>query len=412
MAQQDKINTIEQEETELAQTSKGIPSVAGKRKNKSKKGAVIGVCLALFLLACIGVGFYQKFAPKSVETKEKEPIHYNSAKSLILPSLESITPPEPKVEPQVKSIEVKEEKSPTVAPLPAPATVTVFSEPPRIESTGPQGFGAPAKEQKKEPTLAEKRNMAPMMGESSGASGQGSGGGKGLASTLREEEQEGYVSSGAGGKLGSLMHGMATPSTRAVMMPDRNLLLAKGTFIDCILETKLDTTVPGMTSCVIPQDVYSANGKVLLIEKGSKAIGEYKGAVENGLNRIFVLWTQVQTPKGVRVMLDSPGTDSLGGSGLPGHIDFHWWARFGNALLFTLVQDGFEFAMTKPTENSGGVNYYQNSQDGMEKIIEEAMRQSGNIPPTLTKNQGERIGIFVARDVDFSGVYQLNPIKR
>ena len=71
MAQQDKINSIEQEETELAQTSKGIPSVAGKRKNKSKKGAVIGVCLALFLLACISVGFYQKFAPKSVETKEK-----------------------------------------------------------------------------------------------------------------------------------------------------------------------------------------------------------------------------------------------------------------------------------------------------------------------------------------------------
>ncbi len=96
------------------------------------------------------------------------------------------------------------------------------------------------------------------------------------------------------------MHGMATPATRAVMMPDRNLLLAKGTFIDCILETKLDTTVPGMTSCVIPQDIYSANGKVLLIEKGSKAIGEYKGAVENGLNRIFVLWTQVQTPKGCK----------------------------------------------------------------------------------------------------------------
>ena len=102
MAQQDKINSIEQEETELAQTSKGIPSVAGKRKNKSKKGAVIGVCLALFLLACISVGFYQKFAPKSVETKEKEPIHYNSAKSLILPSLESITPPEPKPELQQK----------------------------------------------------------------------------------------------------------------------------------------------------------------------------------------------------------------------------------------------------------------------------------------------------------------------
>ena len=105
------------------------------------------------------------------------------------------------------------------------------------------------------------------------------------------------------------------------------------------------------------------------------------------MNRIFVLWTQIQTPKGVRVNIDSPATDALGGSGMAGEIDFHWWARFGNALLFTLIQDGFDFAMTKQTENNGGVNYYQNSEDGMNQIIQEAMRQSGNIPPTLTKNQ-------------------------
>ena len=38
------------------------------------------------------------------------------------------------------------------------------------------------------------------------------------------------------------------------------------------------------------------------------------------------------------------------------------------------------------------------------------MRQSGNIPPTLTKNQGERIGIDVARDLYFGGVYALDAI--
>ena len=108
--------------------------------------------------------------------------------------------------------------------------------------------------------------------------------------------------------------------------------------------------------------------------------------------------------------MNSPSTDALGGAGLSGEIDFHWWRRFGNALLFTLIQDGFDFGMSKNTENNGGVNYYQNSQDGMERIIEEAMRQSGNIPPTLTKNQGERIGILVARDVDFSSVYSLKPL--
>ena len=212
---------------------------------------------------------------------------------------------------------------------------------------------------------------------------------------------------GDGGRLGSMLSAVDTPGVRARRMPNRTFLLPKGTFIDCIQETKVDTTVPGMTSCVIPRPLYSADGKVLLIERGSKVIGEYKGAVENGLNRIFVLWTQLQTPTGVRINLDSLGTDEMGGSGLSGHVDYHWWKRFGNALLFSLIQDGFEFAGNQASDNNGGVNYYQNSQDGMEEIVREAMRQSGNIPPTLTRNQGSRIGIFVGRDLDFSSVYGL-----
>ena len=77
------------------------------------------------------------------------------------------------------------------------------------------------------------------------------------------------------------------------------------------------------------------------------------------------------------------------------------------ALWKRLIQDGFEFAGNQASDNNGGVNYYQNSQDGMEEIVREAMRQSGNIPPTLTRNQGSRIGIFVGRDLDFSSVYGL-----
>ena len=36
-----------------------------------------------------------------------------------------------------------------------------------------------------------------------------------------------------------------------------------------------------------------------------------------------------------------------------------------------------------------------------------AVEQSINIPPTLNKHQGELVSIFVARDLDFSGVYRL-----
>lgn len=384
----------------------GIPSVAGKKSSPAKnRNLALMAALVVLMLVCIAFGFYHKHSARNAPPKQQEqatPMF--SGRTLTLPPLSQIQPPEPQPAPVVikESAEPKPERESGLIQEPPAIQMRQTGNGPMVNST----------KEKPEPTLAEKRNMAPMMAESASLKDADVDDGKGLASTLRDEGFDSGTGRSSGGKLGGLLSSISTPPTNATMMPDRNLLLPKGTFIDCVLETKLDTTVPGMTSCVIPRDVYSANGRVLLIERGSKAIGEYKGAVENGLNRIFVLWTQIQTPKGVRVNIDSPATDALGGSGMAGEIDFHWWARFGNALLFTLIQDGFDFAMTKQSENNGGVNYYQNSEDGMNQIIQEAMRQSGNIPPTLTKNQGERVGIFVARDVDFSKVYQLKPTSR
>ena len=384
----------------------GIPSVAGKKSSPAKnRNLALMAALVVLMLVCIAFGFYHKHSARNAPPKQQEqatPMF--SGRTLTLPPLSQIQPPEPQPAPVVikESAEPKPEKESGLIQEPPAIQMRQTGNGPMVNST----------KEKPEPTLAEKRNMAPMMAESASLKDADVDDGKGLASTLRDEGFDSGTGRSSDGKLGGLLSSVSTPPTNATMMPDRNLLLPKGTFIDCVLETKLDTTVPGMTSCVIPRDVYSANGRVLLIERGSKAIGEYKGAVENGLNRIFVLWTQIQTPKGVRVNIDSPATDALGGSGMAGEIDFHWWARFGNALLFTLIQDGFDFAMTKQSENNGGVNYYQNSEDGMNQIIQEAMRQSGNIPPTLTKNQGERVGIFVARDVDFSKVYQLKPTSR
>lgn len=398
-----------QQENNSAPKEVGIASVAGTKKHSgSDLTLILMFLLAAVLVTGVAFGFYQKSQNASKASTQQETVTRTfSGKALTVPPLSEISPPEPP--PVIEEPKAEEKPETAKAPEPKFEPEPIIAQPPQI-TPAMQNTGLDSKEEKREPTLEEKRNMAPMMGESSTITNDTEGRGKGLAATFREE---GYASGAgsSGGKLGGLLSSVSTPSTKAGMMPDRNLLLPKGAFIDCILETKLDTTVPGMTSCVLPRDVYSANGKVLLLERGSKAIGEYKGAVENGLNRIFVLWTQIQTPKGVRINLDSPATDSLGGSGMAGNIDFHWWARFGNALLFTLIEDGFDFAMTKQTENNGGVNYYQNSQDGMEEIIREAMRQSGNIPPTLTKNQGERIGIFVARDVDFSSVYRLKPIQ-
>ena len=210
--------------------------------------------------------------------------------------------------------------------------------------------------------------------------------------------------------MAELLSGTHTPIRKAEMIGNRNFILAKGSFIDGVLQTRLDSTVPGMTACVITRDIYSDNGKVLLIERGSTMSGEYKSNMTQGMARIFVLWTRIKTPNGVIINLDSPGTDQLGGSGLPGYIDNHFWQRFGGALMLSLVDDTMNIVNAKIAQGNTNTNQFNfNSTTGAaQNMATEALKNTINIPPTLYKNQGEQIGIYIARDLDFSKVYDVS----
>jgi len=142
-----------------------------------------------------------------------------------------------------------------------------------------------------------------------------------------------------------LRPGVVTPA-RAQTLPTQQFLLPKGAFIDCTLETAIDSTLPGMTTCVTATDTFGVDGKVVLLERGSKLVGETRGEVQNGSARVFVLWTEARTPTGVLVPLDSPGTDELGRSGLPGKVNRHFWDRFGAAILISMI-DGAVQASTR-----------------------------------------------------------------
>ncbi len=131
----------------------------------------------------------------------------------------------------------------------------------------------------------------------------------------------------------------STPMKHATRFKNRSLTIAKGTMIDCALKTRIVSTVPGMTACVVSRNIYSDDGKVVLIERGSELTGNISRASNKDRARLFVLWNRIKTPNGVIVTLDSPGTDPLGGSGIPGYVDSHWWTRFGNAILMTMIQD-------------------------------------------------------------------------
>ena len=214
------------------------------------------------------------------------------------------------------------------------------------------------------------------------------------------------MSAAPSGALAALLHAAPTPAARAEMLPAQRLLLPKGAFIDCTLETAIDSTLPGMTTCVMATDVFGVDGKVVLMERGTKLIGETQGQVQQGQARVFVLWTEARTPAGVVVPLASPGADELGRAGLPGEVNRHFWERFGAAMLISIIDGAVRGAASQAAAAAPSSSTLRASQS----VMTEVLKGTVNIPPTVVKQNGDRIQVLVARDLDFRSVYELRAV--
>lgn len=207
------------------------------------------------------------------------------------------------------------------------------------------------------------------------------------------------------GTLSALLRPGLSTSVHAQLLPSMRLLLPKGAFIDCTLETAIDSTLPGMATCITATDTFGVDGKVVLMERGTKLVGETRGQVQQGSARVFVIWDEARTPTGVVVPLVSPGADELGRSGLPGEVNRHFWGRFGAAMLISVL-DGAVQAAVQSSRNGGSAVVVDPS--ASEGIGTEVLKSTVAIPPTIQKSQGDRIQVVVARDLDFRAVYALH----
>ena len=129
--------------------------------------------------------------------------------------------------------------------------------------------------------------------------------------------------------LDTLRRGSTIGQAQARPLPDRNFLITAGSYIPCVLQSAMDSSQPGFVTCIIPRAVYSDNGRVVLMEKGTKIVGEYQGGLNRGQYRLFVLWTRAVTPRGIAIDVSSPATDALGRGGMDGRVDNFFWQRFG-----------------------------------------------------------------------------------
>ena len=169
--------------------------------------------------------------------------------------------------------------------------------------------------------------------------------------------------------------------------------VAQGTLIPAVLETAIDTDLPGYVRAVVSRDVKSFDGTRVLIPRSSRLIGQYKSGLASGQTRAYVIWSRVIRPDGVSVALASPAVDFSGTSGLDGKVDGHFLKRFGAAALLTVI---------------GGLSAIGNSSvvlsGGGQSAAGVAAQGTSQIPPTIRVAQGQPIRVFTAKDLDFSTI--------
>lgn len=305
--------------------------------------------------------------------------------------------------------EVSALPSPAV-PLPAPSQEIPpipLAADPTISSRDPSGAlpplpvaepAPPVRE--REPTLVERR----IADASAGAAAPGGG-----PVAIVDSTALASPSVARDGDAGSAVRLQADAPTR-LKRPDTTMV--RGTYLRCVLETRIVSDLDGFAACVLTEPVYAFNGRTLLLPKGSKIYGEYKGG-DFVNDRMAVLWDRVLTPDGIDVALSAPGIDHLGSSGMPGQYSAHWGRRIGSALMISLLSDAFKYyaADQGPAQtgvSSGGIITQQpfesNTAESIQRLAENALQGNAKRPPTVTINQGTVVNIYVTRDIDFVDV--------
>lgn len=206
----------------------------------------------------------------------------------------------------------------------------------------------------------------------------------------RSGDQAFLASAGAGG----------VETARATALADPSRMIVQGTILEAVLETALSTDLPGAVRAVLSEDVLSYDGSATLLPRGTRLIGSYNSEVRIAQRRALIAWTRAITPEGTSVALGGLGADALGRSGQPGQVDTHFWERFGSAALISVFGLAPQVIIDDRT-NGDAADAIEDIGDDLRAASSGALDAYLRIAPTINVGQGDRLTIFVNRDVLF-----------
>lgn len=314
------------------------------------------------------------------------------------PAIEAATAPAP---PELAQIEALARGQVSRTPPPAPAPPPVF---PGLAPSPLAAASLPVSPPA-DPDLAQRLKTPALIVDLMATAG---GGAPPAAADRAEKSDKADAGKGDTAKGGSRLSGEEQFAERvgagepdqakASILHNKAAVVPQGAIIPAVLETALNSDLPGFARAVVSRDVRGFDGSAVLIPRGSRLIGQYKSGVSQGQSRVFVIWTRLIRPDGVSIQIGSPAADSLGRAGLDGSVDRHFFERFTGSILLSVVNAGVASLFHGPSTQI----VIGSSQEAAG--LAATLAPPTSIPPTIKAPQGSPVRVFVARDLDFSSV--------
>jgi len=192
---------------------------------------------------------------------------------------------------------------------------------------------------------------------------------------------------------------LPTSVTQSEVIANPSNTVIQGTMIQAVMETALDSSLPGQTRAIISEDVFSYDGTRLLIPRGSRLIGRYRSGIEIAQRRVTIAWDRIILPTDQTIRISSFGGDELGRSGVTGFVDTRFDERFGSAALISIISAApsaaaAEFNDETAAEVLADVGDYL--ADATDSVIGDYL----SIGPVIYIDQGARVTVMVDRDLE------------
>jgi len=199
---------------------------------------------------------------------------------------------------------------------------------------------------------------------------------------------------------------------RAYLLPDPTLMMTRGKLVRCTVLPAFDTTLTGPVTCITGEDATGADNKVSLMDRGTICFGQQGGGITHGQRRVGIIWQRCETPQHALVPFDSSATDPLGRPGIPGTVDNHFWDRFGGAIALSLITDVGPYLIATHQRGDNNTTVSFPSMSGPKDVLSDVVKSTVDIAPTITAPQGAEVFIYLARDIDFRDIYQLERVRQ